>query len=75
MVDDLIFEQWLFQIVFLSKGIVCSAYSPIGAPNRPANIKDPSQPILLDNDVIRSIAEKHKATPAQVRGPLHGDPA
>ena len=48
-------------------GIVCSAYSPIGAPNRPAMFQDPSHPILLENDVIKSIAEKHKASPAQVR--------
>ncbi|XP_065062503.1 aldo-keto reductase family 1 member B10-like [Rhopilema esculentum] len=47
-------------------GIVCAAYSPIGAPNRPEFFKENSHPILLEDDVVTSIAEKHKATPAQV---------
>jgi len=48
------------------KDIICVAYSPIGAPNRPDFFKEVSHPVLLEDDVIEAIAKKHNATAAQV---------
>lgn len=48
------------------KGIVCAGYSPIGAPGRPDFFKDPEHPVLLEDDVILSIAKKHNCSSAQV---------
>jgi len=49
-----------------SQGIHVTAYSPLGSGDRPAFVKAPDAPILLDNPIIRSIAETHERTPAQV---------
>ena len=46
--------------------IICVAYSPIGAPNRPDFFKEASHPVLLEDDVIKAISKKHNATAAQV---------
>ena len=40
------------------------AYAPIGSPSRP--FKEDSEPIVMEDPVIKEIAEKHNATPAQV---------
>lgn len=48
------------------KGIVCTAYSPLGAPARPEFLKSADHPVLLQNDVILSIAKKHSCSPAQI---------
>ncbi len=49
-----------------SQGIHVTAYSPLGSGDRPAFVKAPDAPVLLDNPVIRSIAQAHERTPAQV---------
>jgi alcohol dehydrogenase (NADP+) len=49
-----------------SQGIHVTAYAPLGSGDRPAFVKAPDAPVLLDNPVIRSIAEAHGRTPAQV---------
>ena len=40
------------------------AYAPIGSPARP--FKPADEPVVLKDPVVKAIAEKHKATPAQV---------
>ena len=46
-------------------GIVLTAYSPLGSPDRPFAGKD--EPIVLDNPLLQKIANKHKTTIALVR--------
>ena len=45
-------------------GIVLAAYSPLGSPDRPFVNQD--DPMLLDNPVLKKVADKHKSTPALV---------
>lgn len=45
-------------------GIVFQAYSPIGSPGR--FDKHPDDPCVMQNHVVKEIASKHEATPAQV---------
>ena len=47
------------------KGIGITAYAPLGSAYRVDN-KEVDHPILLENGIVRSIAEKHQATPAQI---------
>lgn len=47
-----------------STGIVFEAYSPLGNPTRP--FKEDDDPSIFDDPVIKEVAEKHKATVAQV---------
>jgi len=49
-----------------SEGIHVTAYAPLGSGDRPAFLKAHDAPVLLDNAVIKSIAEAHDRTPAQV---------
>jgi alcohol dehydrogenase (NADP+) len=49
-----------------SEGIHVTAYSPLGSADRPDFVKAADAPVLLENPVIRSIAEAHERTPAQV---------
>jgi alcohol dehydrogenase (NADP+) len=49
-----------------AQGIHVTAYSPLGSPDRPAFVRAPGAPVLLDDPVIRSIAEARGCTPAQV---------
>ena len=46
-------------------GIVLEAYSPLGNPARP--MKSDDDPADMDDPVIKEIAKKHNASPAQVR--------
>ncbi len=49
-----------------SQGIHVTAYSPLGSGDRPDFLKAPDAPVLLEDPVIRSIAQSHDRTPAQV---------
>jgi alcohol dehydrogenase (NADP+) len=58
-------------------GIQVTAYSPLGSSDRPDNFKAKDEPVLLEDPVIKTIAERHQATPAQVliSWALHRDTA
>lgn len=49
-----------------NNGVLLTAYSPLGSGDRIKQMKAPEEPSLLNNPTIRKIAEKHKASPAQV---------
>lgn len=46
--------------------IALTAYSPLGSSDRTKEMKAENEPSLLDNDVVKKIAEKRNATAAQV---------
>ena len=48
-------------------GIVIAAFSPLGSPERPLPNKE-AQPVLLNDPVLKKIADKHKTTVALVSG-------
>ncbi len=43
-----------------------TAYSPLGSPDRPPALKENDEPVLLEEAVVRRIAELHGCTSAQV---------
>ena len=47
-------------------GIHLTAYSPLGSPDRPERLKEQDDPVLLQEPAIREIAERYRATPAQI---------
>lgn len=46
--------------------ILVTAYSPLGSQDRPALLKMPDEPVLLDDSQIAAIASDHTCTPAQI---------
>ena len=51
-------------IYIFYSGIILEAYAPLGNPSRPS--KKDTEPVVMDDPVIKEIAEKHGATAAQV---------
>ncbi len=52
---------------FCSKNSInVTAYSPLGSGDRPDNLKAKDEPSLLENPVIKEIAEKHGASAGQI---------
>ena len=49
-----------------SEGILITAYSPLGSMDRPEAFKVKNAPVVLENPVIRAIAETRGCSPAQV---------
>lgn len=47
-------------------GVHITAYSPLGSPDRPSGLKTEDEPVLLEDTTIATIAERRRATPAQV---------
>ena len=47
-----------------NKGIIVTAYAPLGANDR-AWMK-PEDPVVLQNEIILRLAQKHNRTPAQI---------
>lgn len=48
------------------RGIVLTAYSPLGSPDRPAQMKQNDEPPLLTHPVVEAVARRHDVSPAQV---------
>jgi alcohol dehydrogenase (NADP+) len=63
-------HPWLAQYALLDycheRGIVYTAYSPLGSGDRPERLKRDDEPRPLADPVIRSVAERRGLTPAQV---------
>ena len=49
-----------------AEGIHLTAWAPLGSSDRPDFVKAPDAPVLLENPVIKSIAQSRGCTPAQV---------
>jgi alcohol dehydrogenase (NADP+) len=49
-----------------SHGIHMTAWAPLGSSDRPASVRASNAPVLLDNPVIKSVAQGCGCTPAQV---------
>ena len=50
---------------YLTSGIVASAFAPLGSPGRPIPRPNPD-PVVLNEPVLKKIADKHKTTVALV---------
>lgn len=61
-------HPYLTQVELLAhcrdRGLVLTAYSPLGSPDRAW--KHPDEPVLLQEPMVISLAEKYKKTPAQI---------
>jgi alcohol dehydrogenase (NADP+) len=49
-----------------ANGIVITAYSPLGSPDRPSIVLDESHPVLLEDKTLKAIADRVGRTPAEV---------
>lgn len=49
-----------------TNNIHLTAYSPLGSGDRSEKMKQDNEPTLLENEVIKEIAEKHTVSPAQI---------
>lgn len=49
-----------------AQDISLTAYSPLGSFDRPERFKSKGQPVLLEDETIKRIAERNLCTPAQV---------
>ncbi|MGX1022899.1 aldo/keto reductase [Psychroflexus sp. MBR-150] len=54
-----------------SNNIHLTAYSPLGSGDRSSEMKADDEPSLLDNEVIKSLAQQHEVTPAQILIAFH----
>ena len=70
MMNQIELHPYLQQMKMLEfcrdKGILLTAYSPLGSPDRPRGIKKDDEPSLLKHEVIGDIAAKHQKSPAQI---------
>ena len=70
MMNQIELHPYLQQIEMLNfcrdKGILLTAYSPLGSPDRPRGLKKEDEPSLLQHEVIGDIAAKHNSSPAQI---------
>lgn len=61
-------HPYLAQVELLAhcrdRGLVMTAYSPLGSPDRAW--KHPDEPVLLQEPAVISLAEKYKKSPAQI---------
>lgn len=61
-------HPYLTQVELLAhcrdRGLVMTAYSPLGSPDRAW--KHPDEPVLLQEPAIISLAEKYQKSPAQI---------
>ncbi|XOF32454.1 MAG: aldo/keto reductase [Candidatus Electrothrix sp. YB6] len=46
--------------------ISLTAYSPLGSPDRPADLKEQDEPLLLGDPTVVRIADRHGCSPAQI---------
>lgn len=52
-------------ILSVISGILVVAYAPIGSPGRWEKPED--EPVVMEDPLVKELAAKYKATPAQVR--------
>ncbi|WP_306416777.1 aldo/keto reductase [Fulvivirga maritima] len=58
-------QQELFDFCMTHR-INVTAYSPLGSGDRPDRMKKDNEPILMEHSIIKTIAENHRCTPAQI---------
>jgi len=46
--------------------ILLTAYSPLGSPDRPADLKAADEPLLLEEPIVQNIANKNNVSTAQI---------
>lgn len=47
-------------------GVLVTGYSPLGSRDRPANLRQEDEPVLLEDPAVAQIAATHDCSPAQV---------